>query len=515
MINELLQLQIPITDDYSINLVRIVLAILIIVSFFFIYRLVRNLGIRLLRIEKDDLYDKKLRVILKYFWIFTSLLILAYGLQLHNFSVLSWGVKEFDWNWDITKEGFRVFKVGSILLGFIIVQVARLLDLLLTRILESNLKTRRKSRLSTRREISEAEVKRKTNLTIQYTVYGIAILFLLNIFNLDATLIPDTGTVDKPGFSLKVSGVLQIVIIILIARLIISLLINIFLRRVYRNKAVDQGRQYSFNQLLSYFVYIIAILFAIKSLGYSMTLIFGGFAALLIGVGLGLQQTFNDFFSGIILLFERSVEVGNILEIDNEEYGEVEKIGLRTSILRNRDNIMKIIPNSLIVNGTITNLSHMDNKSRFYIDIGVAYDTDLQLLEKIMLEVISRHEDVLPYPQPQVMFDSIAASTFNFRLYFWTTRIMGVRALKSEIRWDLILMTRAHGIEVAYEQYDIRFRNKIDVNTNSDNEIRITPVSPDKDFSHLKKEMDHKANENSESENSEPGLKEDDDGERS
>ena len=491
MINELLQFQIPVTDTYAINVVRTLLAVLALILFWFMYPYVRRIGSRLLRIEKSDIYERKLKVILKYFWIFTSLFILVLGLNLHDFSVLSWIVNEFDLDWDITQEGFQVFKVGSILLGFIIIQVARFLDLLLTRILERNLKSRRKSQITSRREVSEEEAKRKTNLTIQYTVYGVAIMLLLSIFNLDATIIPDTGTEDKPGFSLNISDVVQILVIILLARLAISLLINIFLRGVYRNKAVDPGRQYSFNQLLSYFVYVVAVLFAFKSLGYNMTIIFGGLAALLVGIGIGLQQTFNDFFSGIILLFERSVEVGNILEVENEDYGEVEKIGLRTSMIRDRDNIMRIIPNSVIVNGTITNLSHMDNKSRFYIEVGVAYDTDLQLLEKIMFDVATHHDDVLPYPQPQVMFDSIGASTFNFRLYFWTTRIMGLRNLKSELRTALIIQTRVHDIEVAYDQYELRFRNKFLTEPQENKGIQVTPLNPDKDFSHLKEEMEN------------------------
>lgn len=491
MINELFKIQIPITNDYSINVARMALAILLVVLLYFIYRLARKVGSKLIRTEEGDIYEKKLRVILKYFWIFSSIFVVVYGLKLHEFSILNWMVTEFDLDWDITKEGFRVFKVGSIILGMIIIQMARFLDLLLTRLLENNLKTRKINRIGSRREISEEEVKRKTNLTIQYTVYGVAIMLLLNIFNLDATIIPNSGTPDKPGFSLNVSDVLQIIVIILLARLGISLLINVFLRGVYRSKGIDQGRQYSFNQLLSYFIYVFAVLFAIKSLGYSMTIIFGGFAALLVGIGLGLQQTFNDFFSGIILLFERSVEVGNILEIEDEEYGEVEKIGLRTSVLRNRDNIMKIIPNSVIVNGIITNLSHIDNKSRFFVELGVAYDTDLKLLERIMFDVVSRHEDVLPYPQPQVLFNSISASTFNVRLYFWTTRVMSNRSLKSEIRWELINMTRVHGIEVAYEQYDVRFRNNISAELNEDKGIRITPISPDRDFSHLKEDEEN------------------------
>ena len=495
MINEVLQIQIPITDHYSINVVRMVLAVIVVVLLYFIHRFVMRIGAKLLRTEEGDLYDKKLRVILKYFWIFTSLLVLVFGLQLHEFSILSWMVDEFDLTWDITREGFQVFKIGSILIGLIIVQIARFFDLLLTRLLENNLKSRRKLRVGSRREITEEEVKRKTNLTIQYTVYGLLIMLLLNIFNLDATIIPDSGTPDKPGFTLKVSDILQILVIVLLARLVVSLLINIFLRGVYRSKGVDQGRQYSFNQLLSYFIYIVAILFAIKSLGYNMTIILGGFAALLVGIGLGLQQTFNDFFSGIILLFERSVEVGNILEVEDEEYGEVEKIGLRTSIIKNRDNIMKIIPNSVIVNGTITNLSHIDRKSRFFIELGVAYDTDLMLLQKLMLDVASGHEDVLPYPQPQVLFNSISASTFNIRLYFWTTRIMSNRSLKSELRWKLIDLTRIHGIEVAYEQYDIRLRNTIVADTRENEGIRITPISPDRDFSSQEEERDEKEND--------------------
>lgn len=484
MIAQILQYEIPITDTYSIGVVRSIAAILLVVLFYFIYRYTLRFTYRVLRNEKGDVYDRKVKVIFKYAWIFTSLYIIAAGLQLHNFSLLSWVVDEFEVDWDITSEGFQIFKIGSILLGLLLIQVARFCDLLISKALERNLKSRDKTKPHhASRYGTEEDVKRKINHTVQLTVYAMALLLLMSIFNLDATIFSGTGNEDKPGLTLKISDLVEIVVILFLARLIISLMINILLRRTYKSQNVDQGRQYSFNQLFSYFIYVVAVFVAINSLGYNMTLVLGGLAALLVGVGIGLQQTFNDFFSGIILLFEHSVEVGNILEIEGEEFGEVIKIGLRTSVIRNRNNIIKIIPNSLIVNGTITNLSHMDNKSRFYVELAVAYDTDLKLLENIMLDVASHHEDVLPYPQPQVFFQSIASSTFNFRLYFWSTKIMPIQSLKSALRWELINQCRRHQIEVAYDQLDVRFRNTVMVNPEDQQGMRVTPLSPDKDVS--------------------------------
>ncbi|WP_236974713.1 mechanosensitive ion channel family protein [Membranihabitans maritimus] len=482
---DLLQQEFQITSELTIDVLRIVFTILGLGLAYFLYRLFLKLGLKFVSVDKGDIYEKKIKNILWYLWLFASIFLIFASFRITNFSILEWIVNQFDIDWDISQDGMRIFRLGYILYGLIIIQLARLLDWLITRFLHNRISEQKRNQNKIKRYITQEEAQKKTNLTVQYLVYGLAVLIMINSFGLDFDLITFPESSDQDPF--KLSKLIRIILIILSARLVISVITNVFLRRVYRSQGIDVGRQYSFNQLLSYFIYIAAVLVAIRSLGYNTTIIFGGLAALLVGVGIGLQQTFNDFFSGILLLFERSIEIGDIIDLD-DTVGEVEKIGLRTSIVRNRDNIMLIVPNSKLVNGKITNWSHMDGKARFAVEFGVAYDTDLELFEKILIDVASNHDDVLPYPQPKVAFSEISASTFNFKLFFWTSKFMPLPFLQSELRSAVIHQSRVHNIELAYDQLDIRLRNQIiAASDSSSNETRITPLSPDRDFSHLKK----------------------------
>lgn len=129
------------------------------------------------------------------------------------------------------------------------------------------------------------------------------------------------------------------------------------------------------------------------TIGVKVTLLLAGSATLLVGIGLGLQQTFNDIISGIILLSERSIEVGDVLEVDGDVV-LIESIGVRTSKAINRDDISIIIPNSLITASKVINWSHQSKQTRFKIDIGVAYGIDVDLVIKTLEESTFEHSEI-------------------------------------------------------------------------------------------------------------------------
>ena len=130
-------------------------------------------------------------------------------------------------------------------------------------------------------------------------------------------------------------------------------------------------------------MWVIAFAFMLETIGIKVTVLIAGSAALLVGVGLGLQQTFNDVISGIILLSERSIKIDDILEIDGDIV-KIQDIGLRTSKALNTDDISFIIPNSLITTNKVINWSHQSKRTRFRIDVGVSYNSDIDLVIKII-----------------------------------------------------------------------------------------------------------------------------------
>lgn len=171
-------------------------------------------------------------------------------------------------------------------------------------------------------------------------------------------------------------------------------------------KRYDRGNLYSLFKIIKYFVWIVAILIILEELGLKLNALLAGSAALLVGIGLGLQNTFNNFISGIILLFEGSIHVGDELEIDNDVV-QIEKISLRTSKAINRDYISIIIPNSIITSNKVVNWSNQDRKTRFRIE-NVKSD-----IRKIINEKFIEHKISIPFPQVDLHFVSDKTGYFN------------------------------------------------------------------------------------------------------
>jgi len=182
-----------------------------------------------------------------------------------------------------------------------------------------------------------------------------------------------------------------------------------------------------------------------------MSLIYGGAAALLVGVGLGLQQTFNDFFSGLVLLFERSVMVGDILEIDGK-VGRVLKIGLRASRIETRDSVSMLVPNSKLVNEAVVNWTHYDNIVRFQTDVNVAYGSDGVVVKGLLLQAAANVKDILEKPEPFVRLNDFGDNGLLFTVYFFTDKVMTAENVRSEVRFEVEQLFRKNNIVIPFPQ---------------------------------------------------------------
>lgn len=292
--------------------------------------------------------------------------------------------------------------------------------------------------------------------TVRYIIGILASILLINNFDLDFQIFQ--YQIEDKVLSFRISKILVAILIILIGRLIVWLVTQVLLHGIYRQRKMDAGSQFAVNQILKYVIYVITILFAINALGINMTIIWGGAAALLVGIGLGLQQTFNDFFSGLVLLFERSVAVGDVLEI-NGDVGNVVRIGLRSSIIEMRDNQSVIVPNSQLVNEVVHNWTHFTDKVRFQVDVGVAYGSDTALVKRLLLEAVNNHSLVLSYPKPFVRFNDFGSSSLDFSIYFFSNTYPNIDDTKSDIRFDIDRLFREHNIEIPFPQTDVWVRS--------------------------------------------------------
>ena len=186
--------------------------------------------------------------------------------------------------------------------------------------------------------------------------------------------------------------------------------------------------------------------------------LWAGSAALLVGFGLGLQQTFNDLVSGIILLSESSVSVGDVVTVDGI-VGKVNRIGLRTSEVESMDEITIVIPNSKLVVDNVINWSYNGKHSRFQISVGVAYDADPEEVKKILLRIADSQIELSTQPKPSVQFVEFGDSSLNFKLHFYTKDFWNIERIKSDLRFKVFAAMKKAGIEIPFPQTDVWVRS--------------------------------------------------------
>ncbi|MCB0706822.1 MAG: mechanosensitive ion channel [Saprospiraceae bacterium] len=258
-------------------------------------------------------------------------------------------------------------------------------------------------------------------------------------------------------YQLTVDKLLLAIVILLITRLLYFMFSRLLKRRFSRKPDTYRGRLYAIDQMARYIIFVIGFLFAIESLGIKLSVLWAGAAALLVGFGLGMQQTFNDLVSGIILLIEGTVDVGDVIMIDGKPV-HVTQIGIRTSKVRTQNEDFILVPNSTLVLNQIHNLSYNFEPSRFQIRVGVAYGSDVELVSKILIQSANAHPDVVAKPQPLVHFVDFGDSSLDFVLHFYSTQYMRITGIQSEIRYNINQLFREAEISIPFPQRDVWVR---------------------------------------------------------
>ena len=239
--------------------------------------------------------------------------------------------------------------------------------------------------------------------------------------------------------------------VLLGARLLISSIGHLLKRGVFSRQQIDEGRQESVVQLVKYAIYVFASLAALQTLGVQIGLLLAGSAALLVGVGLGLQKTFNDFVAGLILLFEGSLDVGDIVEVD-KIIGRITRIRLRASEMITREGVELIIPNSNFINANIINWSHSNPLTEFSVRVSVSYQAAPQKVVELMKEAAQNHRYVAKLPLPEVELMDFADSGVIYEVAFWTANTWDVDRTKSDIRFAIFEFFKQNQIEMPYPQ---------------------------------------------------------------
>ena len=212
----------------------------------------------------------------------------------------------------------------------------------------------------------------------------------------------------------------------------------------------------SFEAVLRYFLIVIVLMFVLTIVGIPLSAftLLGG--AVAIGVGLGSQNLVNNFLSGLVLMAERPLKVGDTVELEGRK-GVVEMIGGRSTRIRTFDNIRMVMPNSQLLENTVINWSLVDSIIRRELKVGVAYGSDTQMVREILFKVAYEHERTLKDPEPIVLFMDFADSALMFSCYFWLESVDTLNALtiESEMRFKIDEEFKKAGITISFPQRDV------------------------------------------------------------
>ncbi len=268
----------------------------------------------------------------------------------------------------------------------------------------------------------------------------------------------DTKILDTENIDITLYHIVVSFVIIFVTWLLLKLVKKLFSRQINHGK-VDKGSATSLFLIIKYFAWVIVIGIILETIGIKLTLLIAGSAALLVGLGLGLQKIFRDIVSGFFMLFERHLKVGDIVELEGNMIGIVEQIGLRTSKVRTRDNIITIVPNSNFIDKRVVNWSHIEQKTRFHVDVGVAYGSDVELVKRVLLSCAKDAPEISNDPVPFVRFNDFGNSSLDFQLFFWTENAFWVENIKSDLRFRIDKAFMDNQITIPFPQRDLHIKS--------------------------------------------------------
>ncbi len=266
-------------------------------------------------------------------------------------------------------------------------------------------------------------------------------------------------------FHLAIYHIFLIALVFFVARIILNFIKLYLLKRVTKRTQIDQGTEFVIIQLAKYIIYTIAIIVLLRSFGLSIDLLLGGSAALLVGVGLGMQDIFKDFLSGLLLLFEGSNKVGDIIEINNYNgesnfIAKIKQINLRTTKVETRDNKTLIVPNSNLTHQSVNNWSFSTSILRFQIPVTIHYNSDVELAKELLIQCAQAHPRVKNTQPVFVRLMNFGHDGLELDLVFWAEQNFYIDIYKSEIRFAIERAFKENNISFPYPQTDVHIKRE-------------------------------------------------------
>ena len=262
-----------------------------------------------------------------------------------------------------------------------------------------------------------------------------------------------TFTHGKEPVEITIGGILLVIIAFLITTVLLRFIREFITRKMERE---DELKFISIFKFVRYTVYVAVIIITLSATGIDITVLITASAALFVGLGLALQELFQDIIGGISIMVDKSLAVGNIIEIDGK-VASVFEINLRTTRALTRDDKIIIIPNHKFISDIIYNYTQNHKVTREAVKVGVAYGSDTSLVRTLLLDCAGRQDNVLKNPKPFVLFEDFADSALLFGIYFFINDSFADPRIKSEIRFRIDEEFRKNNITIPFPQRDVHF----------------------------------------------------------
>lgn len=333
------------------------------------------------------------------------------------------------------------FWIGAVI-GFVLIFVVRAM-------LHSGLK----------KIISQERTRLFLETIVNWMTLFVVVVYFLTYFS-EASLIYQTLFVFGDT-QITIFLILTVLFAIILAMKFSKAIREYVLPTVYDKYSLDRGLQASMNTFLHYFIITMAVLVSLSSIGFNLTSLTVFASVLGVGIGFGLQNVMSNFISGLIILFERPIRVGDRVIIDGT-IADVEEIKIRATVVRTRVNERMIIPNSYFLEEKFVNRSYTDTRLRIPVEVNVSYGSDVELVRELLYEAVYeiREEswpNIIDRPEPRVFFEGFGESALNFTVWFWIDSQSDERefTIPSDLRFKIFSKFTENDIKIPFPQRDV------------------------------------------------------------
>src|SRR4051812_5657515 len=307
-----------------------------------------------------------------------------------------------------------------------------------------------------------ARFKLDTNfIAIVTTILSATSLVFFSVSAVNSAGIPLLWTAPLPGIALSLLQVFLLIALLVTVFWISSKTKRFLFTRFLANSGLDRSLQYALSQIVANAVLVIGIFVVLENTGIHLGALTVFAGAVGVGVGFGLQNIASNFISGLVILAERPITIGDRVEVAGIA-GQVQQIRARSTVVLTNDNIAMIVPNTKFIDSPVTNWTYGDPRVRFRIPVGVAYGSDVNKVQEALIAAGREHEAALSDPAPTVFLDKFGDSSIDFELVVWSTEMSSrPRRFRSDLNFLIEKHLRAAGIEIPNPQRDLHIRSGV------------------------------------------------------